>query len=220
MANDKIENKTVQLQTKVSPETYARLKAIETKFGISTFEALRMLVDVLIRFGDEQHNLSDDLTRIMRLFENLPGWKDQMCLGDGLEEMEIIEAFYVLRSRVDKSGHRIVYVERPMLDGDANGWIETFNIQLMLERFIELISPNLYKHLRLLAVDMGTESFIDLIHRLADLYRENPDEKELRIQFEQNDWHQGAHMYERTHYKRPYTPSEEHLQQTLFDNND
>ena len=209
----------MQLQTKVTPEVYARTEAICKKYGFSVFEMLRMLVDSIVRFMDDEHNLCENLTRVMRMFENMPGWSSSICLGDGLEEMEIVEAFYVLRARKDSYGHRIVHVVRPMMDGDAEGWTSTYNIQRMAERFIELMNPSLYKYLRQLAVEMGTESMFDLIHRLADLYRENPDEKELRLQFEQNDYHQGAQMYDRTHYKRPYTPSEDHLQQTLFDNN-
>ena len=216
---DQTENKTIQLQTKVSPEVYARLKAIQEQFGLSTFETLRMLVDVLIRYGDDYHNLSDDLIRIIRLFEGMKGWSKSICLGDGIANAEIMEAFYILRDHENPNGYRLVWVERPTMDGDAYGWSATYNVQHMLERFIEVTNQSLYKHLRLLAADMGTESFIDLIHRLADLYRENPDEKELRIQFEQNDYVKGNRVYQDTHYKRPYTPSEEHLQKTLFDDN-
>ena len=105
-----------------------------------------------------------------------------------------------------------------MMDGDAYGWSATYNVQYILERFIEVMNPSLYKHLRLLAVDLGTESMLDTIQRIADEYMENPDEIELRMQFESNDWHKGAQMHEEHNRKRPYTPSEEHLQKTLFDN--
>ena len=76
----------------------------------------------------------------------------------------------------------------------------------------------MYRHLRLLAVELGTESMLDTIQRIADEYMENPDEIELRMQFESNDWHKGAQMHAEHNRKRPYTPSEEHLQKTLFDN--
>jgi hypothetical protein len=113
-----------------------------------------------------------------------------------------------------------VWVERPTLDGDAYGWSATYNVQYMLERFIEVINPSLYRHLRLVAVALGTKSMLDTIQRIADEFMENPDEIELRLQFEQNDWHKGAQMTDRTQYKRSYNPSEEHLQKTLFDDQD
>lgn len=214
------EYKTMQVQTKVTPEVYARLKAIETKFGFSTFEALRNLIDVLIRFGDDKHNLSDDLVRCIRMFENLPGWNKSICLGDGLGEMEIVEAFYVLRTHKDPHGCRLVHVERPMMNGDANGWQATYNIQQIMERFIEVINPSLYKHLRQLAVEMGTDSMFDLVSRLASLYKDNPDETELRLQFEQNDYERGNRVYQDTQYKRHHSHSMEYIetQQSLFDN--
>ena len=210
----------MQLQTKVSPEVYARLEAIGKRYGFSIYEILRMLSDCIIRFMDDRHNLSDDLTRIIRMFEDLPGWRQSICLADGMQEMEIVEAFYVLRSRHDARGYRLAYVERPMLDGDEYGWTVTFNIQKMLERFMEVINPSLYKHLRMLAVDLGTESMLDTIHIIANLYRENPDEKELRLQFEQNDWHKGARMHEDKQYKRGYSHTIDYMekQQSLFDN--
>ena len=105
-----------------------------------------------------------------------------------------------------------------MMNGDAYGWNATYNVQRMLERFIEVMNPSLYRHLRLLAVELGTESMLDTIQRIADEFMENPDEVELRLQFESNDWHKGAQMHADRAYKRPYTPSEEHLQKTLFDN--
>ena len=81
---------------------------------------------------------------------------------------------------------------------------------------MELTNESLYKHLRMVGVALGTESFLDTIHRIADAYAENPDEAELRLQFEQNDWHNGAQMYEQKLYKRTYTPSEA-TQQKLFE---
>jgi hypothetical protein len=68
----------------------------------------------------------------------------------------------------------------------------------------------------MVGVSLGTESFLDTIHRIADAYAENPDEQELRLQFESNDWHKGSQMYEQKPYKRTYTPSEE-TQQKLFE---
>ena len=206
----------MQLQTKVSPEVYARLEAICKQYGTSVFQMLRMLAECIIRYMDDRHNLSEELARIIRMFENMPGWNKSICLADDLQEIEIMEAFYVIRDR-HKQGCRIVWVERPTMDGDADGWKCTYNVQRILERFVEVLNPSLYKHLRLLSVDLGTESMLDTIHRIADEFMENPDDVELRLQFSQIDWHQGAQMHDRTQYKRPYTPSEENLQKTLFD---
>ena len=209
------------INTKVTQTAKDRLKAICQQHDFSLFDMLQMLCDCLIRFMDDRHNLNDDLLRIIRMFEDLPGWKTALRLTDDMSEAQVMEAFYVLRHPKGTGAPRIVHVTRPMLDGDPEGWIATHNIQLQLERFIELTAPSLYKHLRLLAVDLGTESLLDTIHIIANLYKENEDEKELRLQFENNDWHEGARMYDRTQYRRGYNRSEQSIeaqQKKLFDN--
>ena len=210
---------SIHLTTRVSPEVGAQLMAISKKYGTSIFHILRMFADCMIRMSDDRHNLSEDLMRIIRQFENIPGWSKSICLADDTQEFGIVEAFYILRVP-GKDGYRICLVERPMMDGDVYGWSVTYNVQRSFERFIEVMNPSLYRHLRLLAVELGTESMLDTIQRIADEFMENPDEVELRLQFEQNDWNKGAKMTDRTRYKRPYTQSEEHIQKTLFDNED
>ena len=66
---------TKQLLTRVTPEVWARLKGLEDQYGITIFNLLRMLADCLVRFMDSKTNLSEDLLRIIRMFEGLPGWK-------------------------------------------------------------------------------------------------------------------------------------------------
>ena len=210
---------SMHLVTRVSPDIGARMLAICDQYGFSVFHCLRMLAEVMVRMGDDMHNLTPELMRIIRQFENIPGWSKSICLADNTQEFGIVEAIYIMRAP-GKEGYRLCLVERPTMDGDAYGWSATYNLQRILERFIEVMNPSLYRHLRLLAVELGTESMLDTIQRIADEFMENPDEVELRLQFEGNDWHKGAQMTDRTRYKRPYTPSEEHLQKTLFDHED
>ena len=212
---------TEQLLTRVTPEVWARLKGLEDQYGITIFRLLRMLADCIVRFMDSETNLSEDLLRIIRMFEGLPGWKKSICLADGMEEMEVVEAFYVLR-QPKRSGYRLVWVEKPIMSGDAKGWMMTFNVQKILERFIELTNLSLYMHLRSLGVDLGTESRLDTIHTIANLYKPNPDEEELRIQFENNKWHKGGKANQDVRYQTRKFHSSDYFEShpTLFDNKD
>jgi len=209
---------TRKIQTKVSPEAYARLLAIDKQYGMSIFKLLQMLCDCLIRFMDSDLNLSEDLLRIIRMFEGLPGWRNSISLAECPdEETGIVEAFYVIR-RKGQQGCRLVMVERPMMDGDVNGWTCTYNLQRIFERFMELSNPCLYLHLRRLSVDLGTESLLDTIHTIANLYKENPDEKELRLQFENNDWHERGRMTQDTVYARRRSHTMDYVERgKLFD---
>ena len=213
------EKAEIVVNTKVTPEAYARLKAICKKYGFTLYDLLQMLCDCLIRFMDDQHNLTEELMRIIRMFEDMPGWKTAFRLTEPIDKAEIMEAFYVLRHPKGKGAPRIVHIERPLLDGDDLGWLVTYNVQTELERFIEVINGSLYRHLRMLSVELGNESLLDTIQTIVNLYRENPDEQELRLQFEQNDWHKGAQIHDRQQYKRPYTKSMDTFenQQKLFE---
>ena len=205
--------------TKVTASAKARLLAICKQYNFSMFDMLQMMCDCLIRYMDDRHNLDESLIRIIRMFEGLPGWKTALRLTEDMSDAQVMEAFYVLRRPKGTGASRLVHVVRPMMEGDAEGWQATYNVQEQLERFIELTNESLYRHLRVIGVELGTKSFLDTLHRIADAYAENPDEVELRLQFEQNDWHKGAQMHDRQQYKRPYNHTEEYLEKTLFNTN-
>ena len=212
----KIENKVVQLQTKVSSEVYGRLEAICKKYDFSIFQLLRMLCDCIIRFMDDKHNLNEDLVRIIRMFENLPGWKTSTSLAEGFGDMGIVEAVYIMR-KPGKNGYRLVMVERPTIDNDPDGWQCTMNVQRIFERLVEVTNPSLYRQLRSIAVELECESLYDLIGRLAGMFYNNIDDAELRKQFECIDWHRSSQMHDRVQYVRHNNKTMEQAE-TLFDN--
>lgn len=217
---DKIENKVEKLQTKVSPEAFGRLQAICNKYGYSIFQLLRMLCDCIIRFMDDKHNLDENLVRIIRMFENLPGWKTSICLAEGFGDMGIVEAVYIMR-KPNENGYRLLMVERPMIDNDPEGWQCTYNIQRIFERLVEVTNPSLYRQLRSIAVELECESLYDLIGRLAGMFYNNIDDAELRKQFESIDWHHGAQMHDRVQYMRHNNHPADYMemQRSLFDKN-
>ena len=220
---DKMDNKQVMLKTRVSASVFARLMSICKAYGMTIYVMLRMLIDCIVRYMDQEHNLSEDLQRVIRMFEGMEGWSRSICLADGIEDMEIVEAFYVLGSKTGK-GTRVVHVVRPVMDGDAHGWSATYNIQRMLERFMELTNKSLYKHIRSLGIALGTESFLDTMHTIVNMYQENPYEAEMRLTFQNNDWHEGAKVVTDTRYKRQYFHDSDYVEResmkqgTLFDN--
>lgn len=207
------------INTKVTDSSLKRLKAICVKNNFSLFDMLQMMLDCLIRFMDDRHNLDPNLIRIIRMFLDLPGWKTAMRLTDDMTDAQIMEAFFVLRHPNGTGAPRVIHVTRPMLDGDPENWSVTYNIDEQLDQFVKVINPSLHKHLHAVMAEMGTESMTDALHQIADKVIENPDVVDLRTQFENNDWHEGAKLYDRVIYKRPYTHGMDYIekQQTLFD---
>lgn len=218
----KVENTDI-ISARVSIEFKARLESLCEQYGFSINILVKLLAETFLRNADKEHNISEDLMKVIRLFENIPGWKKSVCLSDGIDGMEITEAFYVLK-QPKKRGSRIVHVSMPLLKNDEEGWTENFNVQQQLERFMELTNESLYKHLRCLSTDLGTVSLLDTIHTIANLYRENPDEGELRLQFESNDWVKGAQAHRDTAFKRRNSHSMAYIEKkdmgSLFDGQD
>lgn len=233
----------IAISTKVSTDSYARLKAICEKHGFTMYDMLQMMCECLIRFMDEEHNIQEPMMKVIRLFENLPAWKTALRITEPFimtrkkevirgsvkkvidvdTSVEVVEAFYVIR-RKGKTGSRLVHVVRPTMENDAEGWQCNYNTVQQLERFMELTNESLYKHLRCLSTDLGTVSLLDTIHTIANLYRENPDEGELRLQFESNDWVKGAQAHRDTAFKRRNSHSMAYIEKkdmgSLFDSQD
>lgn len=227
MAKDKMENKTVQIQTKVSPESYARLESISKSKGISIFLLLRMMCDCMIRYMDDKHNLDYNLKFAMHIFEDMDGWRRAISLATDSQEVGVTEAFYILQAK-KAEGWRIAWVGRPMLEGDSEHWEASYNIQFILERFIELADPALYRRLRLIAVEENMESMYALLLKIVDIHHSRfindadfANEQQIREQFENNRWHQGAKDFTSTeHYKRHHMKTIDSFegQQRMFDN--
>lgn len=161
------------LSTKVNAEFKALFEGICQMLGLKPYNVMQLCAEAIVLMRDETHNMSDDMRRVIRMFEGINHAGERICLADSWDEMEIVAAIYFLRNRL-KSGERPAMVE-PFF-GEMNA---TYNSNTILEKLLKVVSPSLYKNLVDIEVEMETNSIIDTIARLADLYRENPMEKEV-----------------------------------------
>ena len=189
----------VPVGTKVSPEAKQRFAAICKKFGFSEYDALQMFIDMLIRMADDQTNLSYEMARMVQLLDGIKDWRFSMRITDDEKRMFINEAFYVLTGQEHTEGAKLLHVT-----GKA-GYRhrkETYNVQEMLERFISIVMPNAYRRLRMLGVDIGTNSIYETITRIVDEYKVDKDREELILTFSDNDWDHGYKVGEHVKTKR------------------
>ena len=168
--------------TKVSTFVKERIGRICRKKQMNEYEMLQMMCDCIVRYMDDRHNLTPELERIISIFEHLEGWRNAFNLADHTAEPEICEAFYVLKAK-GKTGFRVVHVERPWWDG-MESWKQTENIQMLLERFLEVMLPEKYRRLRMLSAEKGIESQLDLLDYLIDSHMEDAVNAHYRSEFE------------------------------------
>ena len=65
-----MEEKYKGLGTKVSPAFHKIFRRICHKKGLKTYEAIQMMAEAFVRYTDDQHNLSEEMERLMMLLLN------------------------------------------------------------------------------------------------------------------------------------------------------
>ena len=178
MEKEKFKN----ISTKVSTYVKERILRICKKKKLNEYEMLQMMCDCIVRYMDDSHNLTPELERIISIFEHLEGWQNAFNLADHTATPEICEAFYVLKAK-GRKGFRMIHVERPWFDGVAN-WKQTENIQVMLERFFNILIPEKYMKLRRLSAEMAIDSQLDLLDYMIETHLADTYNQQYREQFE------------------------------------
>ena len=168
--------------TKVSAFVKDRIGRICRKRGINEYEMLQQMCDCIVRYMDDRHNLTPEMERVMSIFEHLEGWRNAFNLADHTAERDICEAFYILKAK-GKKGYRVVHVQRPWWDG-VQKWSQTENIQQMMERFFEVMMPERYQRLRILAAEKGMTSQLDLLDYMIDSHLADEVNGQYRHEFE------------------------------------
>jgi hypothetical protein len=208
----KDEGNFVSVAGKISTWSYGRIMRILKRKGLNIYQMIQNFCDTIIRYMDDKHNRTPDMEKAMNMFEGMIGWEKNFNLCDPNTKPEISEATYYLSDFTKdkaKKGVRVVHVERPLMDK----WTQTFNVQQILERFMCLTFPSLYRRLRFIAVCRECTSILELLIDIVGELEREEDKKELMRDFEDADRGDfGQKPHEGQPYKRPY----EATQDTLF----
>lgn len=168
------------MQTKVSKETYDALKRIERKQGISIYGIIQNMCDCIRRYMEDKTKLSPMVEKAMNMLEHMIGWKDNFNVADPNADPEISEATYYMNDKNGKRGIRVVHVERPFF----GEWKQTMNLQQILERFLCLTFPSLYRRLRFIAVCRECNSILELLIDIVGELEREEDKRDLAQPFE------------------------------------
>lgn len=208
----KDEGNFVSVAGKISTWSYGRIMRILKRKGLNIYQMIQNFCDTIIRYMDDRHNRTPEVEKAMNMFEGMIGWENNFNLCDPNTKPEISEATYYLSDFTKdkaKKGVRVVHVERPLMDK----WTQTFNVQQILERFMCLTFPSLYRRLRFIAVCRECTSILELLIDIVGELEREEDKKELLRDFEDADRGDfGQKPHEGQPYKRPYEAS----QDTLF----
>lgn len=208
----KDEGNVVSVAGKISAWSYGRIMRILKAKKLNIYQMIQNFCDTIIRYMDDKHNRTPEVERAMNTFEHMIGWEENFNLSDPNTKPEISEATYYLSDFTNdkaKKGVRVVHVERPFF----GKWTQTFNVQQILERFMCLTFPSLYRRLRFIAVCRECTSILELLIDIVGELEREEDKREMMQPFEDADRGDfGQHVHTDHNRKRPY----EARQDTLF----
>ena len=199
------------VNTKINLMTYYRLMKVLRKKGLNFYQMIQNFCDCLVRQMDDRHNLTPESEQLMSTFEHMIGWEDNFNLADPTAKPEISEATYYMTDTDGKKGVRVVHVEKPFF----GNWTQTYNVQQILEKFLCLTFPQLYRRLRFIAVCRQCSSILELLNNVVAEMETEEHKRELIADFEDADRGDFGQKPDHNKYRR-------HLNRTpdMFDTNE
>ena len=175
-------NEHIVINTKVLKAALDLVLPVFEKKKLTVYSVIQNIFECLMHNMTGWHRLTPDTQKTMGVFENQIGWENNFNFCDPTVKPEIGEAIYFVTAK-GKTGARPVMVERPIM----RKWRQTFNIQQILDRFMELAVPHIFKRLRYIQESRGCNSIIEL---LLDVIGDLEDEQmkaELLEDFQDNE---------------------------------
>lgn len=166
------------IATKVSPAVSEMLQQIAAKNGTTPYELLQNMVAVIVRLMSDDIPLTDDLALMMHELEGVGQWHGRMNACTPSAKKKIKWLFAVLGSAEGKKGSEAV-----MLDGNK----ENHNVARMLEVFLCEVCPSMYRRLRAIGVELECRSIYETLERVIELQKTDPNEREIRALFSDNN---------------------------------
>lgn len=158
------DNKYENISTKVSAESKRQLDRILERMGMNYYQWFQLMAEVTIRISDDRHNLSEQMAKMIQMFQLVPGWKDPCTFCDPTSPAEIRAAVYLIQQE-NRKGLKPVLVERGWFDGI---WKQTENVQDIIEFMLNQCMPTSYKWLRQHMTELGCNRFFEYLLRMAD----------------------------------------------------
>ena len=212
----------VTVATKISENMARVLNQIARKKGIKVYELMQLVCWFLIRFTSDEHNLSEDINRLMIMFHSDVGWKNAFNLCNPTIESEVAQELLILQ-QPGKRGFGAVLVDKPFM----GTWTQTENVNHIVERVIEVCLPDVYKRLRILATEMDCQSLVEVLVSMADTntteWISEQNRREMEGVSNMHDY-AGAieygNKYKRVPHRTPDSVANQQQQRIVFDDYD
>ena len=149
--------------TKINPAMAVVWDAVCEALGTNTYDLIQNFIYSMIRAASEQHEKSPEIQKLLDALDLDPGWQNaiNLCAPNG--KLKIAQMVLIVEQE-DKSGFGMVMLNKPYM-GDVT---QTENVNLIIERVIEVGMKKLYKKLRGIKADMKCNWLSDVMLTMID----------------------------------------------------
>lgn len=149
--------------TKINPAMAVVWDAVCDALGTNTYDLIQQFIYSVIRAASEQHDKSPEIQRLMDALDIDPGWQNaiNLCAPNG--RLKIAQMVLIVEQE-GKQGFGMVMLDKPYI-GDVQ---QTENVNLIIERVIEVGMKRLYKKLRSIKEDMKCNWMSDVLASMID----------------------------------------------------
>ena len=164
--------------TKISPAMAVVWDAVCEALGTNTYDLIQQFIYAMIRAASEQHDKSPEIQRLLDALDLDPGWQNaiNLCAPNG--KLKISQMVLIVEQE-DKQGFGMVMLNKPYM-GDVT---QTENVNLIIERVLEVGLKKIYRKLRMIKADMRVNWLSDVLASMIDaqdlLNAEQADREEL-----------------------------------------
>ena len=149
--------------TKISPAMAVVWDAVCEALGTNTYDLIQQFIYAMIRAASEQHEKSPEIQRLLDALDLDPGWQNaiNLCAPNG--KLKIAQMVLIVEQE-DKKGFGMVMLDKPYMSDVT----QTENVNLIIERVIEVGLKKLYKKLRSIKEEMKCNWMSDVLASMID----------------------------------------------------
>lgn len=161
MKNNNVE-RFEQLGTKIDPAMAKVLNAVCDVLKVDVYHMLQWFAYVMIRAASPLHNLDPRVRKLMTLLESEAGWQTafNQCNPDKLKVSQVV----IIMEQEGHKGFGATMVDKPFMS-EAK---QTECVDDILERLVQVTMPGVYKRLRRMEKQLGTDSLMDTLLTMLD----------------------------------------------------
>lgn len=151
------------MSTKIDPAMAIVWNAVCEALGTDTYHMLQHFIYAMIRMASEHHRQTPEVQKLMTLLETDTAWQTaiNLCAQNG--KKSIAQMILIVEEK-DTNGFAMYMLDKPFMS-DVR---QTENVNIIIERTIEVGLKSLYKKLRLMKEDMKCEWIADLLLDMID----------------------------------------------------